>query len=149
MATLLTKERQTRRTTGAAPLEPGPERRGWVGLMIALVAVVAVAATLFVVADDGGGGSVAGTRPGESKDAALERLVNEGYIPREALGNSGADADAAGAESPGTTTDPDGSSSTGDGTDAVVPPSKTAPAGGGSDAETLTERFQNEGLIPR
>jgi hypothetical protein len=149
MATLLTKERQTRRTTGAAPLEPGPDRRGWVGLVIALVAVIAVAATMFVVFDDDGGGSVAGVRPGESKGAALERLVNEGYIPKEALGNSSSDADAAGAESPGTATDPDGSTSTGDGEDAIVPPSNTESAREGSEEQDLTERFQNEGLIPR
>jgi hypothetical protein len=114
MATLQTKEHQTRRTTGTPPVEPGPERRGWAALVIALVAVVAVAATLLVVIGAGSGGQVPGGRPAESEQGALERLVNEGYIPRAALENAGSDA-----------ADP------------------------GGDGQDLTERFQNEGLIPR
>jgi hypothetical protein len=128
MATLQTKERQTRRTTGAAPVEPGPERRGWVGLMIALVAAIAVAATLFVVFGGSDGGDVADARPAETETEALERLVNEGYIPKEALGGS-AEANPSGADDP-----------------AGAPQDTTTQT---PSEQELTERFQNEGLIPR
>jgi hypothetical protein len=130
MATLLTRDRQTRTSPG--PVEPGPDRRGWAAVAIALIAVVAVAATMFAVFGGGGDGDVVGTRPAESEDEALERLVNEGYIPKEALESSSSGADAAGSESLGSATDQDGSGSANQDGD-----------------ERLTERFQNEGLIPR
>jgi hypothetical protein len=148
MATLLTKDRQTRRSTSPATVEPGPERRGWAAVAIALVAMVAVAATTFALFAGGGDGDVADARRGESEDEALERLVNEGYIPKEALENSSSDADAAGSESLGSVTDQDGSSSTGDGQDSGVPPLDAERATRDNE-ERLTERFQNEGLIPR
>jgi alkylation response protein AidB-like acyl-CoA dehydrogenase len=148
MATLLTRDRQTRTTTRPGPVEPGPERRGWVAVVIALVAVAAVAATMFAVFGGGGDGDVVGTRPAESEDEALERLVNEGYIPKEALDSPGSGADAAGSETLGSATDQDGSTSSGDWKDSVTSPSDTEPARKGSD-ERLTERFQNEGMIPQ
>jgi hypothetical protein len=153
MATLLTRDRQTRTTTGPGPVEPGPERRGWAAVAIALIAAIAVAATMFAVFGGGGDGDVVGTRPAESEDEALERLVNEGYIPQEAVERSGSGADAVGSGSLGSATDQDGSTSSGDWKDSVAPPSGTepvgkAPARQGSD-ELLTERLQNEGMIPQ
>jgi hypothetical protein len=94
MTTLLTKDRRARRTTGTSPTEPSPERRGWVAMAIALLAVIVVAGIVVLLYDVGAGGDEPGVRPAESEDEALERLVNEGYIPKGALEDSG-DAPAA------------------------------------------------------
>jgi hypothetical protein len=136
MATL-TRDRQTRTTTGPGAVEPGPERRGWAAVVLALVAVIAVAATMFAVFGGDGGGDV-GTRPAESEDDALGRLVNEGYIPSGTRESPSSDADAAGSESLGSVMDSARSSD-----------QRLLERSQDTERSQETDRSQNEGLIPQ
>jgi hypothetical protein len=98
MATLETKERQQRRTVETPHEYREPGRRGLMGVVLGLLVAAVVGVALAVMLSGDGAGSSDGRSP-ETEDAALERLVNEGYIPKEALDGSAGTA-AEGGEAP-------------------------------------------------
>ena len=62
----------------------GPSRGRWLAAAFAVIALV-VAAIVVAVMVDFGGTETSMTRAGETEDEALARLVEQGYIPAQAL----------------------------------------------------------------